>query len=89
MDLWNMTTETLAQKAPIGTTGLTQWIKDNVITLLILAGAAVALFAGARGNIPKVFTIGAGIIGGLVILGMATGNNAEGLATGFFSLFKG
>lgn len=54
------------------TTGLTQWIQDNVIVLILLIIAAVVLWAGKNGNISKVVTIMTCGIVGLIWLALAT-----------------
>lgn len=54
------------------TNGLTQWIQDNVITLILLIIAAAALWAGKSGNISKVMTLVACGVVGLIFLALAT-----------------
>lgn len=54
------------------TLNLGTWIRENVITLVLLVIAVVVLWAGKNGNISKVVTvIGCGLLG-LVWLALAT-----------------
>lgn len=71
----------------MSTGGLTQWILDNIITLVILILGIAILWAARGGNISKGVTIIAGAIMGLAVLGLATGNNATSLGDWIVSLF--
>lgn len=71
-----------------GTAGLTQWIKDNLITVLVLCAGAAVLWAARGGNIGKGITITAGVIVGVGVLGLATGTNATDLGDWLVSLGK-
>ena len=51
---------------------LTQWIQDNVITVILLVIAAVILWRGKNGNISGVVTIFVALIFGLTALALAT-----------------
>lgn len=51
---------------------ISQWIQDNVITLILILIAAVVLWAGKSGNVSKVVTIVGASIVGLVWLALAT-----------------
>lgn len=79
---------TLLPAVDYGTKGLSAWIQDNVITVIILVLAAAVLWAAKGGNISKGLTIAAGLLVGLVVLGVATGNNAEDIGTFVIGLFK-
>lgn len=74
--------------ASYGTGGLAQWIKDNLITIIVLILGVTVLWAARSGNIAKAVTIVAGLIIGLGVLGLATGNNATDLGTFITDLFK-
>lgn len=71
----------------MSTGGLTQWILDNIITLIILILGVCILWAARGGNISKGVTIIAGAIMGLAVLGLATGNNATSLGDWIVGLF--
>ena len=62
--------------AGFGTSGITQWIQDNVVTVVILLAAVAVLWAARSGNIGKGITITAGLILGVAVLGLATGTTA-------------
>ena len=70
----------LAQPPPppggYGTSGITAWIQDNVVTVVILLAACAVLGAARSGNIGKGITITAGRILGVAVLGLATGATA-------------
>ena len=78
----------LATQAGFGTTGLSAWIQDNVITIILLLIAATALWAGKNGNISKVVTIGACAVVGVAILALATTGAATDIGTWLVSLFR-
>lgn len=75
--------------AQYGTTGLTKWIQDNVITLVLLLLAVCVLWAARGGNISKGITIVAGLLLGVVVLGLASGNNAQDIGDYFVNLVQG
>lgn len=79
---------TLAAAGQYGTGGLKQWIQDNVITVVVLIAGVSVLWAARGGNIAKGVTIGAGVLIGLAVIGLATGNNASDIGTFFIDLFK-
>lgn len=74
--------------AEYGTSGLAAWIQDNVITVIILVLAAAVLWAAKGGNIAKGLTITAGLILGVAVLGIATGNTAQDIGTFVVDLFR-
>lgn len=71
----------------MGTGGLTQWILDNIITLVILMLGIAILWAARGGNVSKGVTIIAGAIMGLAVLGLAVGENAISLGEWIVGLF--
>lgn len=71
-----------------GTAGLTQWIRDNVVTLVILILGVAVLWAARGGNISKGVTILAGTILGVCVLGLATGTTAADLGNWIVGLLK-
>lgn len=61
-----------------GTSGLSDWLQENVITLLLLLAVAVMLFLGLKGNISKLVTIIGCSLLALFFLGIViTPNGAE------------
>lgn len=74
--------------AEFGTTGLADWIQENVITVVLLVLAIAVLWAARAGNISKGITIVAGLMLGLVVLGLASGSNAQDVGTFVVGLFK-
>lgn len=69
-----------------GTSGLTQWIKDNIVTLLILLAGSAILWAARGGNMGKGITIGLGVLVGISVLGLATGTTATDVGDFIVSL---
>jgi hypothetical protein len=51
--------------------GLQSWIKNNVIPLVLLGIAVIMLFSSGKGDLAKLFRIGAGVIIALAVLGVA------------------
>jgi hypothetical protein len=78
----------VATQGGFGTTGLSSWIQDNVITIILLLIAATALWAGKNGNISKVVTIAACAIIGVAVLALATTGAATDIGTWLVSLFR-
>lgn len=74
--------------AEFGTSGITKWLQENVVTVLILLLALCVLWAARGGHIGKGITIAAGAVVGLVMLGLATGTNAADLGNWIVSLIK-
>jgi hypothetical protein len=62
--------------AGFGTVGIADWIRANLVTVLILLAGASVLWAARGGNIGKGITITAGLILGVAVLGLATGTTA-------------
>jgi hypothetical protein len=61
-----------------GTGGITKWLQDNVVTLLVVLIGVVLLMAAHKANVSKVIlTVGLGLVG-LFWLGLAaSGNTGE------------
>jgi hypothetical protein len=78
----------LATQAGFGTTGLSSWIQENVITIILLLIAATALWAGKNGNISKVVTIAVCAIIGVAVLALATSGAATDVGTWLVGLFR-
>jgi hypothetical protein len=74
--------------AQYGTSGLKQWIGDNIVTLVIVVLGVSIMWAARSGNVGKGITIAAGAIIGLVVLGLASGNNASDIGVFVVGLFK-
>ena len=70
----------------LGTDGVKTWIEDNVIIILILIGAAAALWYGSIGKVSKVVTIFVGVILALLIVGIAVGGAWESISNWLPSL---
>ena len=71
-----------------GTTGLAQWIQDNVVTVVILLLAVAVLWAARAGNIGKGITIAAGALVGVSMLGLATGTSAADIGRFIVNLIR-
>ena len=74
--------------AHYGTSGLKDWISNNVITLVILILGIAILWSARSGNIGKGITIAAGVIIGLAVLGLAAGSNANDIGVFIVHLFR-
>lgn len=77
----------LAQE--LGTTGLRQWIQDNVIPLILLAIAVILLWMGGRGDNAGVARRSIGLIIGLVALGIALSDSGPEIGRQLASLITG
>ena len=78
----------LLPTASYGTSGLAQWIQDNVVTVVILLLAVAVLWAARAGNIGKGITIAAGALVGVSMLGLATGTSAADIGDFIVDLFR-
>ena len=74
--------------ANYGTSGLAQWIQDNVVTVVILLLAVAVLWAARAGNIAKGITIVAGALVGVAMLGLATGTSATDIGNFIVHLIR-
>ena len=68
--------------------GITAWIQDNVVTVVILLAACAVLGAARSGNIGKGITITAGRILGVAVLGLATGTTATDIGNWLVHLVR-
>ena len=82
------TAQMITLAAEYGTTGVKDWISNNVITLVILILGVAVLWASRSGNISKAITIAAGALIGIGVLGLASGSNAADIGTFMVGLFK-
>jgi hypothetical protein len=71
-----------------GTNNLAAWIQDNIITIILLAVAATALWAGKNGNISKIVTILVCTLLGLAVLALATTGAGKDVGVWLVSLFR-
>ena len=71
-----------------GTSGITAWIQDNVVTVVILLAACAVLGAARSGNIGKGITITAGRILGVAVLGLTTGTTATDIGNWLVHLVR-
>lgn len=74
MDMIHLAAAQVDIMAEPGTGGLLQWMKDNVISAILLIAGASALWAGATGKVAKVVTIVAGVAVALGVVGLAIGD---------------
>lgn len=70
---------TLAANNAVTTTNASGWIRDNVVQLVILVVAVIALAAAGRGDNAKIIRIIGGIAMAVAILALSTGGNAENI----------
>ncbi|MGB8382840.1 MAG: hypothetical protein WCG47_16605 [Dermatophilaceae bacterium] len=77
-----------APAANYGTSGLAQWIQNNVVTVVILVLAVAVLWAARAGNIAKGITIVAGALVGVSMLGLATGTSATDIGNFIVGLIR-
>ncbi|GAA3870693.1 hypothetical protein GCM10022243_40060 [Saccharothrix violaceirubra] len=72
-----LTLATLAQQTTPGTTGVRQWILDNLVPLLLLTVALLLLWlGGGKGDNAGVMRRLGGVIIALAIIGLAVTTNA-------------
>ena len=71
-----------------GTSGITAWFQDNVVTVVIFLAACAVLGAARSGNIGKGITITAGLILGVAVLGLATGATATDIGDWLVHLMR-
>jgi len=83
-----MNVQSLWPAANYGTSGLAQWIQNNVVTVVILVLAVAVLWAARAGNIGKGITITAGALVGVSMLGLATGTSAADIGQFIVNLFR-
>lgn len=67
--------------------GVTGWIQNNIIPLVLTAVGVFALWKSKNGDVPFIVTMGAGVLVGFCILAMAMPGVREALTNwiaGFF-----
>jgi len=84
-----MNTLSTAVVAAASTGGLQDWIRSNVIPLLLLVIAVMLFVVAQRGDNAKAMKVVAGVIIALGVLGLATSGKAEGVGTWMASLVTG
>ncbi|HXV94275.1 MAG TPA: hypothetical protein VD813_13305 [Pseudonocardia sp.] len=75
--------------AQFGTSGIQQWIQNNVVPLILLAIAVILLWIGGRGDNAGVARRSVGLIVGLVALGIAVSGNGPAIGQFLASLITG
>jgi hypothetical protein len=75
-----------ATEEGFGTGGFAGFINDNIIQIILLVIAAIALWAGKNGNVSKVATIGVCAVMGLMILALSVNNGALGKELGEWAI---
>jgi hypothetical protein len=78
---------TIAAAASTG--GLQEWIRSNVIPLLLLVIAVMLFVIAQRGDNAKAMKVVAGVIIALGVLGLASSGKAEGVGVWMASLVTG
>jgi hypothetical protein len=82
--------QTLAQDTGLGTTGLRQWILDNLVPLLLLSVALLLLWlGGGKGDNAGVMRRLGGVFVALAIIGLAVSGAGVSLGTWLASLLSG
>ena len=71
------------------TGGLQDWIKSNVIPLLILVIAVMLFVIAQRGDNARAMKVVAGVIIALAVLGLAPGGHAENMGQWLAGLVTG
>lgn len=69
--------------------GVTSWIQDNVIPLVLTAVGVFALWRSKNGDVPMIVTMGAGVLVAFCILAMAMPGVRDGLMSWFAGFFGG
>ena len=75
--------------AAASTGGLQEWIRSNVIPLLLLVIAVMLFVIAQRGDNAKAMKVVAGVIIALGVLGLASSGKAEGVGVWMASLVTG
>ena len=78
-----------AVSAAATTGGLQDWIRSNVIPLLLLVIAVMLFVIAQRGDNAKAMKVVAGVIIALGVLGLASSGKAEGVGVWMASLVTG
>ncbi|HEY8721590.1 hypothetical protein [Pengzhenrongella sp.] len=74
--------------AGFGTGGISAWIQNNVVPIVLLVAAVAALWAGKSGNISKIVTILVCCVLGLSVLALATTGAGAEIGTWIVSLVR-
>lgn len=75
--------------AGASTTNLQDWIKHNVVPLLILMIAVVLLLLAQKGDNSRAMRVVAGVVIALVVLGVAATGKADSLGAWLSGLVTG
>jgi hypothetical protein len=82
--------QALAQDTGLGTTGLRQWILDNLVPLLLLSVAVLLLWlGGGKGDNAGVMRRLGGVFVALAIIGLAVSDAGVSLGTWLANLLSG
>lgn len=73
----------------VSTTGLQDWIQNNVVPLVLLGVAIILLWIGGRGDNAGVARRSVGLIVGLIALGIAVSNSGPQIGSFLASLITG
>ncbi|MEU3275325.1 hypothetical protein ABZ639_31115 [Saccharomonospora sp. NPDC006951] len=85
-----MTLAALAQQQPIGTTGVRDWLINNIIPLVLLAVALLLLWlGGGKGDNAGVMRRLAGVVIALAIIGLAVSGLGVNVGEWIAGLFTG
>jgi hypothetical protein len=85
-----MTDSALNLAAGLGTTGVSKWILDNAVPLLLLVVALLLLYlGGGRGDNAGVMRRIGGVFVALAIIGLAVSGAGVNLGTWLANLFTG
>jgi hypothetical protein len=71
------------------TGGLQEWIKNNIIPLLLLLIAVMLFVLAQRGDNAKAMKVVAGVVVALGVLGIASSGRADDLGTWMAGLITG
>lgn len=85
----HLDTTLLIAQAELGTSGLQQWILDNILPLLLLAAAVLLLWiGGGRGDNAGVMKRVVGVLVALGVVGIAVSGSGVDLGTWIAGLFS-
>ena len=79
----------LAASAAVTTNSLQDWIKSNIIPLLILIIAVTLFSLSRKGNNAKSIQVVVGVIIALAVLGLATAGTASAVGADIWSTVTG
>ena len=69
----------------LNTTGVSTWVKNNILSLVVMASGITILGASRRKDMPGALTMGGIVLLGLAVVGMST--NSFGVGTAIASMF--